>query len=212
MADLSQMFAKPGVVPLVELVSAEAAVPTAQALLQGGLPCVEVALRTPAALESIRLIRNGVPGLYLGAGTVLEVSQVDQVVDLGVDFVVTPGFNPAVVDRCRELSVPVLPGVATPTEIDMAHLRGIDVLKFFPAQALGGVRYLKAIAGPYRTVRFVPTGGINPENLAEYLALPNVLACAGSWIAPPDLVKAGDFEGVQRLAAAAAAIAGGGSA
>jgi 2-dehydro-3-deoxyphosphogluconate aldolase / (4S)-4-hydroxy-2-oxoglutarate aldolase len=189
-----------GVVPLIELPTVDAAEPVAAALLDAGLACAEVALRTDAAIDGIRRIRAAYPSMYLGAGTVLTVSQLDIVVGEGVDFVVTPGFNPTVVDRCLELGIPILPGVATPTEIDMALQRGIATVKLFPAEALGGVAYLQAIAAPYRAVRFVPTGGVSPANLADYLAISSVLACGGSWIAKPDVLRQSDFAKVRRLA------------
>jgi 2-dehydro-3-deoxyphosphogluconate aldolase/(4S)-4-hydroxy-2-oxoglutarate aldolase len=195
------------VIPLIELPSADVAVPLATALADVGLGCVEVALRTEAAVAGIRQIREALPGLCLGAGTVLTIEQVNDVVSAGADFVVAPGFNPMVVERCQELGIPILPGVATPTEIDMALRSGIDVVKLFPAEALGGIGYLKAIAAPYRTVRFVPTGGINAQNLADYLALPSVIACGGSWIAKPELLRRGDFDAVRRVAAEALSIA-----
>ena len=200
-------FAEPGIVALVELPTADLAVPTTEALVSGGVGCVEIALRTEAAIEGIERIRVAFPALWLGAGTVLGLQQLADVVRAGVDFVVTPGFNPHVVERCQELGVPVLPGVATPTEIDMALARGINVVKLFPAEALGGVRYLKALAAPYRAVRFVPTGGINTANLADYLAVDSVLACGGSWIAGADLLSSGQFDTIRRLAGEAVAIA-----
>jgi len=204
-----QRLAQSGVIPLVELPSVDVAVPATAALVGAGLVCVEVALRTEGAVDGIRRIRDSFPDLCLGAGTVLDLDQLALVVEAGVDFVVSPGFNPTVVDRCRELGVPILPGVATPTEIDMALTRGLDVVKLFPAEALGGLGYLKAIAAPYRAVRFVPTGGINAHNLADYLAIPNVLACGGSWIAGLELLRRRDFETVRQLAAGALAIAKG---
>jgi 2-dehydro-3-deoxyphosphogluconate aldolase / (4S)-4-hydroxy-2-oxoglutarate aldolase len=199
-------LARWGVVPLVELPSTEAAVPLARTLERAGLPCAEVALRTDAAIGGIAAIHDQCPSVILGAGTVLTLGQLDAVLRIGVDFVVTPGFNPAVVDRCLESGVAILPGIATPTEIDMALARGIDIVKVFPAAVLGGVPFLRAIAGPYRGVRFVPTGGITAGSLAEYLSVPGVLACGGSWITPPELVRHGDFAAVGRLADGALAI------
>lgn len=204
---LYQMLKRAGVLPLIELPSIETAVPTTAALVAGGLQCIEVALRTEAAIGGLRRIRDAFPDACLGAGTVLDLHQLALVVDAGSDFVVTPGFNPEVVDRCRELGLPVLPGVATPTEIDMALSRGINIVKLFPAQALGGPSYLKAIAAPYRAVGFVPTGGVTAANLADYLAIKNVVACGGSWIARSDLLRAGEFETVRELAAEAVAVA-----
>jgi 2-dehydro-3-deoxyphosphogluconate aldolase/(4S)-4-hydroxy-2-oxoglutarate aldolase len=196
-------------VPVVELPSPAAAVPLVEALAGGGLDCVEITFRTPAAREGLALVRDRFPEVLLGAGTVLSLEQVDAAVSCGADFVVSPGTNPAVVDACRERGVPVLPGVCTPTEIELARSRGLRTLKFFPAEAMGGVGFLKALSGPYRDVAFVPTGGISPENLAGYLRLPHVVACGGSWMVKPEVVAAGDFDRVRRLASEAVAVASG---
>jgi len=162
-------------VPVVKIEHAEHAVQLGEALLAGGLPCAEITFRTKAAEEAIRRITSAFPEIVTGAGTVLSVDQAQRAVLAGAQFVVSPGFNPKVVDWCLEREIPVTPGVATPTEIDMALDKGLNILKFFPAEALGGVAMLKAIAAPYGGVRFIPTGGINSRNLAEYLKLPMVL-------------------------------------
>jgi len=188
-----------GVVPLVELPSVDAAVPVATTLRDAGLPCIEVALRTEAAIDGIAAIREACPSVVLGAGTVLDGEQLEAVIRIGVQFVVTPGFDPEIVDRCRAAGVAILPGVATPTEIALARRGGLSVLKLFPAASLGGVPYLKAIAAPFRDVMFVPTGGIDGSSLPDYLAVPQVLACGGSWVVPSSRLRAGDFEGIGRL-------------
>ncbi|MGC4789778.1 bifunctional 4-hydroxy-2-oxoglutarate aldolase/2-dehydro-3-deoxy-phosphogluconate aldolase [Micromonospora sp. DT178] len=190
------------ILPVVVLDDARDAAPLADALVRGGLRCAEVTFRTDAAAESIRVMSER-PDLLVGAGTVLTPAQVDQAVEAGARFVVTPGFSPAVVRRCQELGVPVFPGVATGTEIQMALDAGLDTVKFFPAEQLGGVGMIKALAAPYRSVRFIPTGGVNTANLADYLALPAVLAVGGTWMVAPDLIAAGRWDEVAARTAAA---------
>jgi len=189
-----------GVVPVVALTRADDAVPVVAALRAGGLPSIEITFRTAAAVEAIERVRDALPDVLLGAGTVLRPDQADAAVAAGARFVVTPGFNPRVVDHCLARSIPVVPGVATPGEVEAALERGIELVKFFPAEALGGTRFLAAVAGPYPTVRFVPSGGLRSEHLAEYLALPNVAACGGTWLAPADTVAAGDWLRVEEHA------------
>jgi len=193
-------------VPVIEIEQAEHAAPLGQALLAGGLPCVEITFRTAAAEEAIRRIASACPEIVAGAGTVLSVDQAQRAVRAGARFIVSPGFNPQVVEWCLEQAVPVTPGVATPTEIEMALDKGLTILKFFPAEALGGIATLKAIAAPYKAVKFIPTGGINPQNLADYLKLPMVHACGGSWLAPAKLISAGAFDEITRLTQEAVAI------
>lgn len=193
-------LARHRLVPVIALGDAADADPLAEALVAGGLPVAEVTFRTDAAAASIRaMARRG--DVLVGAGTVLSVEQVDAAHDAGARFVVSPGLNPKVVRRCLDLELPICPGVATPTEIEQAMDHGLKVAKFFPAEAMGGVKTLKAIAAPYRMMQFVPTGGIDMENLKDYLALPCVLACGGSWMVRPDLYADGDFSRVQRIAA-----------
>lgn len=195
-----------GIVPVVEVPDAALAVPLADALAAAGIPCAEVTFRTTAAAEAIRRLRDARPGLLVGAGTVLTVAQVEEAVAAGAAFVVSPGFGRAVVERCLEAGLPVLPGVCTPTEVQAALDAGLTTLKLFPAEAVGGVAYLRALASPFGQVRFVPTGGIDAANLASYLALPNVAACGGSWFVRRELLERGDWTAVERLAAEAAAI------
>jgi 2-dehydro-3-deoxyphosphogluconate aldolase / (4S)-4-hydroxy-2-oxoglutarate aldolase len=180
------------ILPVVVLEDAAGAAPLAAALLEGGLRCVEVTFRTDAAAESIRVMAER-PELFVGAGTVLTPAQVDQAVAAGARFIVSPGFGPAVVKRCQEVGVPVFPGVATSTEIQMALDAGIDTVKFFPAEQLGGVPMVKALAAPFRSVKFIPTGGVNTGNLAAYLAVPAVAAVGGTWMVAPDLLAAGNW-------------------
>jgi 2-dehydro-3-deoxyphosphogluconate aldolase/(4S)-4-hydroxy-2-oxoglutarate aldolase len=206
MNDLIEKLEDFGVIPVVAIEDAKDAPALARALIAGGLPCAEITFRTAAAQESIRTLAAQFPEILVGAGTVLTVAQALQAVDAGARFLVTPGFDEAVVAWSLDADVPIFPGVATPTEINMALRRGLNVLKFFPAQALGGVPMLKAIAAPYGGVRFIPTGGINPQNLSDYLSLPAVAACGGSWLVKKSLIAAGEFETITRLAAEAVQI------
>ena len=178
----------------------------AEALLKGGLPVAEVTLRTPAALEAIGRMVKQYPQLLVGAGTVSTVAQVDAVFDAGVQFVVSPGFNPDVVARCLEHGLTVIPGVCTPTDIESALGFDLDVLKFFPAEAAGGVKMLKALSGPYGDIGFVPTGGIGPQNILSYLALDNVVACGGSWVVNPAYLQDADYGRIRKLVEEAVAL------
>lgn len=195
-----------GVVPVVTIEDSEDAIKLGHALLDGGLPCAEITFRTAAAEDAIRRIASELPNILVGAGTVLTVEQAEKAVKAGARFIVSPGFDAAVVDWCLEFGVPVTPGVATPTEINMAISKGLRFLKFFPAEALGGVKTLKAISAPYQDVRLIPTGGINAKNLAEYLSLPIVHACGGSWLANRQLISGGQFAEITHLAREALAI------
>jgi 2-dehydro-3-deoxyphosphogluconate aldolase/(4S)-4-hydroxy-2-oxoglutarate aldolase len=195
-----------GVVPVVTLDRIADAVPVAEALVAGGLSCIEITFRTEAAAASIRRIRDEVPEIVLLAGTVLSVEQVNAAVAAGAEVIVAPGLNHAVVERSLERGVPIVPGIATPTELEMALGQGLRVVKFFPAEPLGGIPYLKALAGPYPGVGFVPTGGVNPGNLAEYLGLENVVAVGGTWLVRPETVENRDFARITALAAEAMAI------
>jgi len=195
-----------GVLPVVELPSTTLAKPLFEALLAGGLPAAEVTLRTAAGLGAIELLAEAYPEGFIGAGTVRRAEDAARVIDAGARFVVSPGTDPEVVRLCRSRGTLVMPGTCTPTEVQMALKEGAQLLKFFPAEAAGGVPFLKALAGPFADVRFVPTGGINPANLAAYLALPQVVACGGSWMVAPRLLAEGDFGQVRALAAEAVAI------
>lgn len=192
--------------PVVVLDDAAAADPLAGALIAGGLPVAEVTFRTAAAADAIRAMAARAD-ILVGAGTVLTPAQVDEAVDAGARFVVSPGLSRAVVERCRERGVLPLPGAVTATEIQAALELGVDTVKFFPAATSGGAAAIRALAAPFAGVRFVPTGGIGPDNLAEYLAIPAVAAVGGSWMVPKDRIAAGDFAAVERLAAEAVAAA-----
>jgi len=208
MNDLFEKLGSLGVVPVVSLDRVEDAEPLAAALIEGGLPCAEITFRTAAARESIARVSTRFPEMLLGAGTVLTVDQAKQAKDAGAVFAVTPGFDEQVVDWCLANKLPILPGVVTPTEINMALRKGLDRLKFFPAEACGGIRLLKSLGPPYGSVRFVPTGGINSDNLGNYLTLPNVIACGGSWMVGKKLISAGDFEKIARITSEAVALVG----
>ncbi|HYN94453.1 MAG TPA: bifunctional 4-hydroxy-2-oxoglutarate aldolase/2-dehydro-3-deoxy-phosphogluconate aldolase [Pilimelia sp.] len=204
--DVEQIMGATRLVPVVVLADAKAADPLAEALLAGGLRTAEVTFRTPAAADAIREMARR-PEFFVGAGTVLTPEQVDRAVDAGARFVVTPGFAPRVVARCVERGVPVFPGVATGTEVQMALDAGLSTVKFFPAEQLGGIAMIKALSAPYRDVKFIPTGGVTTGNLAGYLAHPAVLAVGGTWMVAPDLLGAGDWDEVTRRTAAAVAAA-----
>lgn len=185
-------------IPVVTIDDARHAEPLADALVRGGLPCAEVTFRTDAAARAIRaMTQRG--SLLVGAGTVLFVEQVKAALDAGAQFIVTPGLHPKVIDYCLERSIPITPGVATATDIAWALDRGLRVVKFFPAEALGGSRGLKALCAAYRMMQFIPTGGIDLSCVREYLRMPEVLACGGSWLASADLYASGDYDVVVQV-------------
>ncbi|MGI9428146.1 MAG: bifunctional 4-hydroxy-2-oxoglutarate aldolase/2-dehydro-3-deoxy-phosphogluconate aldolase [Bythopirellula sp.] len=192
-------------VPVIALQQAAQADPLASALVSGGLPVAEVTFRTAAAADSIRaMAARG--DLLVGAGTVLTTAQVDEARQAGAKFIVSPGFNPKVVQHCLDSGLAIIPGVSNPTDIEMALAHGLDVVKFFPAEAFGGLKTLRAISAPYGNVRFVPTGGISPANVVDYLAIPKVLACGGSWMVKSDLFADGDFAAVEQAVREAVAL------
>jgi 2-dehydro-3-deoxyphosphogluconate aldolase/(4S)-4-hydroxy-2-oxoglutarate aldolase len=200
--DTEQTIARNRLLPVVVIEDAATADPLADALVAGGLPCAEITFRTAAAADAIKaMAARG--DMAVGAGTVLTAEQVDRAVDAGAKFVVSPGFGPAVVKRCQEVGVPVYPGVATATEIQMALDAGLSTVKFFPAEQVGGAAMIKALAAPFRQVRFIPTGGVTTENLGQYLALPAVLAVGGTWMVAADLLKNRDWAEVTRRTRAA---------
>ena len=188
-----------GIVPVVVLNDVKNSVPLAQSLINGGLPCAEVTFRTEAAQESIAEISKNFPQMFVGAGTVLTTEQVDRAVDAGAKFIVSPGFNPKVVEYCIKKGYPVTPGIMTPTELEMALEFGLDVVKFFPAENAGGLKMIKAMAAPYTKMKFMPTGGINPQNVREYLQCDKILACGGSWMVKGDLINSGNFAEIEKL-------------
>ncbi|MCI7262815.1 MAG: bifunctional 4-hydroxy-2-oxoglutarate aldolase/2-dehydro-3-deoxy-phosphogluconate aldolase [Otoolea sp.] len=188
-----------GVVPVVVLNRAEDAKPLAEALCKGGLPCAEVTFRTEAAEESIRIMAQEFPEMMVGAGTVLTIEQVDRAVAAGAKFIVSPGFDPEIVDYCISKEIPVLPGCITPSEVAQAVKRGLEVVKFFPAEQFGGVATIKALAAPYTQMKFMPTGGVNAKNLESYLSFKKIVACGGSWMVKGDLVDAKEFGKIEEM-------------
>jgi 2-dehydro-3-deoxyphosphogluconate aldolase/(4S)-4-hydroxy-2-oxoglutarate aldolase len=185
-------------VPVVKIESSKDAAPLGQALLEAGLPIVEITFRTAAAERAIRALTAELPELLVGAGTVLSVDQIKSASDAGARFMVAPGFNPTVVDYCLQHDICVVPGVNNPSQIERALERRLEVVKFFPAEASGGLTFLKAVAAPYSDILFLPTGGINLQNLMTYLSFPRVIACGGSWMVEADLISAGNFPEIKR--------------
>lgn len=199
MRTLEQQFYHYGVVPVVVLEDAKNALPLAKALTEGGLPCAEVTFRTDAAEESIRLMCSEYPDMAVGAGTVLTVRQIDRAVAAGAKFIVSPGFDPDIVDYCLKKDIPVFPGCATPSEVAQAAKRGMKLVKFFPAEQAGGIAMIKALAAPYTMMKFMPTGGISAKNLKDYLSFDRVLCCGGSWMVKGNLIQDGDFNKIREL-------------
>ncbi len=194
-----EQIQKIGIVPVVVLNDVKDAAPLAKALCEGGLPCAEVTFRTAAAEESIRVMTTEFPEMLVGAGTVLTIEQVDKAVNAGAKFIVSPGLNPKIVKYCVDNNIPVTPGVTSPSQVEQAIELGLDVVKFFPAEAAGGLPMIKAMAAPYTAMKFMPTGGISAKNINEYLAFDKIIACGGSWMVSGDLVKAGAFDKITEL-------------
>jgi 2-dehydro-3-deoxyphosphogluconate aldolase/(4S)-4-hydroxy-2-oxoglutarate aldolase len=190
---------KIGIVPVIKIDNADRAVPLAKALIAGGIPCAEITFRTALGEEAIRRISGEVPDILVGAGTVLTTDQVDRAVKAGAKFIVSPGLNPRVVSYCIDQGIPVTPGCANPSDIEKALEFGLEAVKFFPAEQSGGLDYIKAIAAPYTSLKFMPTGGINQGNIAKYIAFDKILACGGSWMVNADLINAGDFDKITAL-------------
>ena len=207
MKSIEERFAELKVVPVVVLNDVKDAAPLAKALVEGGLPCAEVTFRTDAAAESIRIMTEVYPDMLVGAGTVLTTEQVVRAVEAGAKFIVSPGFDPEIVDYCIGKNIPVFPGCISPSEVAQAVKRGLKVVKFFPAEQAGGLAMIKAMAAPYNMLKFMPTGGINTKNLKEYLACDKILCCGGSWMVKGDMVEAGEFDKIQKLTEEARALA-----
>ena len=199
MSELLQRVEELGVVPVVVLNDAKDAAPLAKALCEGGLPCAEVTFRTDAAEESIRIMSQEFPQMLIGAGTVLTTEQVDRAVAAGAKFIVSPGFDPEIVDYCLSKDILILPGCITPSEIAQAVKRGLKVIKFFPAEQFGGIDTIKALAAPYTNMRFMPTGGISAKNLPDYLSFKKIVACGGSWMVKGDMIAAGEFDKIKEM-------------
>ena len=199
MNEVLEKISKIGIVPVVVLDDAKDAKPLAEALVKGGLPCAEVTFRTAAAEESIRIMASEFPEMLVGAGTVLTTEQVDRAVNAGAKFIVSPGLNPKIVKYCVDKGIPVTPGTANPSDVEQAIELGLDVVKFFPAEAAGGLNMIKSMAAPYTQMKFMPTGGISAKNICEYLAFDKIIACGGSWMVKKDLVAAGKYDEIQAL-------------
>ena len=206
MTEMMKQLQTIGIIPVVVLDRVEDALPLAECLMEGGLPCAEVTFRTAAAEESIRQMAKAYPEMIVGAGTVLSTEQADRAIGAGAKFIVSPGFNPKVTEYVLKKGVPMTPGVCTPTEIEAALQFDLDVLKFFPAEPAGGLKMIKALAAPYVGVSFMPTGGISAANVREYLAYDRIVACGGSWMVSGKLVKEGNFAEIKRRVREAADI------
>jgi 2-dehydro-3-deoxyphosphogluconate aldolase / (4S)-4-hydroxy-2-oxoglutarate aldolase len=206
MTDRLERLGQLGVIPVVKIERVEDVLKLGRALLDGGLPAAEITFRTAVAVEAIGRLASELPELLVGAGTVLRVEQAEQAVSAGAKFIVSPGFSPKVVDWSLEHGVPAIPGVCTPTEINSALDRGLTILKFFPAGVMGGPKALEAIAAAYGDVRFIPTGGVDASNLADYSRMPEVHACGGSWMVKASLIASGDFDRISALAREARSI------
>ena len=206
MQELIKQISEIGVVPVIKIDRAEDAIPLAQALKNGGLCCAEITFRTDAAEEAIRLIHKEFPEFLIAAGTVLTPKQADAAINAGATFIVSPGLNPNVVKHCNDKGYPVIPGVCTPTEVEAAMSLGLSYLKFFPAEAAGGVKMIKAMSAPYTKIKFMPTGGIGVSNIKDYLNCKAVFACGGSWMVPADLINDGNFKEIEKLTAEAVSL------
>ncbi|WGE91615.1 bifunctional 4-hydroxy-2-oxoglutarate aldolase/2-dehydro-3-deoxy-phosphogluconate aldolase [Actinobacillus genomosp. 1] len=187
------------VVPVIAVEQAEDILPLVKTLAENGLPVAEITFRSAAAEEAIRLVRQHYPDVLIAAGTVLTAEQVVKAKNAGADFVVTPGFNPTIVKLCQDLDFPITPGVNNPMSIEAALALGIEAVKFFPAEASGGVKMIKALLGPYSNLQIMPTGGISPSNIKDYLAIPNIVACGGSWFVEKSLIQAKNWDEIGRL-------------
>lgn len=199
MNEVLERFQKLGIIPVVKIDNAKDAAPLAKALCEGGLPVAEVTFRTEAAEEAIRLMVEACPDMFVGAGTVLTTEQVDRAVAAGAKFIVSPGLNPKIVKYCIEKGVPITPGTSSPTDIEQAIELGLEAVKFFPAEASGGLAKIKAMAAPYVNMMFMPTGGINQKNIISYLDFPKILACGGSWMVSEALINSGEFDEIKKL-------------
>lgn len=186
------------VIPVIAIDNADDAVPLAKVLVDNGLPCAEITFRTPAAAQAIANMREAYPDMLIGAGTVINSGQVDQAIEAGVDFVVSPGFNPTTVRYCQQRNMPIIPGVNNPSLVEQAMEMGLDTLKFFPAEPSGGVGMLKALTAVY-PVKFMPTGGVSVKNINDYLSINAVLACGGTWMVPANLIKEQNWDAIAEL-------------
>lgn len=199
MSDIIKELSRIGIVPVIKIDNAADAKPLAKALIDGGLPCAEVTFRTSCAKEAIATIAKEYPEMIVGAGTVLTKAQVDDAIEAGAKFIVSPGFNPEIVKYCLERGCPIIPGINNPSGIEAALELGLKTVKFFPAEQSGGLPMIKAMSAPYGGVTFMPTGGVSPANVNDYLAFNKIVCCGGSWMVKPEMIAAGDFDGITRL-------------
>lgn len=206
MTPIEQKIFETGIIPVIKIDDAKNAVPLAKALVDGGLAAAEVTFRTSAAAESIKAISQAFPQMLVGAGTVLTTEQVDAAVEAGATFIVSPGLNPTIVKYCQSKNIPIIPGVATPSDVEKGIELGLKTLKFFPAEANGGLNYLKAICAPYGNIKFMPTGGINENNILSYLSFDKILACGGSFMVKDEYIKNGEFDKIKELTANAVSL------
>ncbi|MGI6568794.1 MAG: bifunctional 4-hydroxy-2-oxoglutarate aldolase/2-dehydro-3-deoxy-phosphogluconate aldolase [Erysipelotrichaceae bacterium] len=206
MSEILNKIKEIGIVPVVVIDDAKDAIPLANALIEGGLKCAEVTFRTASAKETIKLIVDNFPDMLVGAGTVLTTKQVDDAIEAGARFIVSPGLNPKIVKYCNEKGILIIPGISNASDIEIALENNLEVVKFFPAELLGGLRMIKALAAPYVNVKFMPTGGINTSNVKEYLEYDRIIACGGSWMVSSKLIRSGEFQEISRLAREASEI------
>lgn len=188
-----------GIVPVIQIENHDDAVPLCRALRDGGLPVAEITFRTAAAEQAIRNVHKALPEIILGAGTVLNAEQVDRAIDAGASYIVSPGLNPKTVQHCQSRNIPIVAGCANPSDVERAIELGLTTVKFFPAEALGGLQVIKALSGPFPHIQFMPTGGINEKNLLHYLSFGRIVACGGSWMVPSDAVAAKDWTRIEKL-------------
>lgn len=199
MKTMNQQIHDIGIIPVIKITDPAKAVPLARALCRGGLPAAEITFRTSCAAEAISAITKEFPDMLVGAGTVLNAEQADRAAAAGAKFIVSPGLNPNTVRHCQKIGVPILPGCANPSDIEAAIELGLDTVKFFPAEAAGGIAMIKAMSAPYGNIKFMPTGGINADNLLDYLSFDKILACGGSFMVKESLIEAGDFDAIEKL-------------
>lgn len=209
MSNINERVAQHKIVPVIALQEVKDALPLADALIKGGLPVAEITFRTAAAEESIRQTVKAHPDMLVGAGTVMNVEQAKRAQDAGATFVVTAGFSRSVTEYCFDQKLPIFPGVCTPSELMWLVEYGLEVAKFFPAAQYGGLATIKALAAPFTTMKFMPTGGISENNILEYLAFPKIIACGGSWMVKPDMIAAGRFDEIASITASAVQLVSG---
>ncbi|MCL1142029.1 bifunctional 4-hydroxy-2-oxoglutarate aldolase/2-dehydro-3-deoxy-phosphogluconate aldolase [Shewanella gaetbuli] len=198
MTTLNEKLTQLKVIPVIAIDNADDAIPLGKALVENGMNCAEVTFRTPCAAQAIRNMREAFPDMLIGAGTILTPAQVDEAIEAGVDFIVSPGFNPKIVQYCLDKDFPIIPGINSPSLVEQAMEMGLKTVKFFPAEPSGGIQMLKALAAVY-PVTFMPTGGVSLKNVDEYLAIPAVLACGGTWMLPPKMIADGQWDEIGRL-------------